>query len=656
MPDSTLIAPSFALSGAEEAVLAHLSEARPALAPAFLAHLTEGRRSIAHRLLQALVRERLIAPERVRLVGPLRLEIALAGPARLEAALERRLSLGRFDLAGAIRHRTPHGTVVVEGPEQLLDLCRPILGMACDDGRYARFRDELENSAANHALALVGAAERGAALLVEARALGVDDALSFAGVRQAQDPTFSPLAFFEQWVVDGHPLHPGAKIKMGLTPAEVVAHSPEWGATPRVRLVAIEKASCRVTTARGAMPAELLASEWPDQIRAARRELEARGLDPAGYALLPVHPWQFEHALGAHYPEALASGEIVPLAAPGLPTRALMAFRSLAPVQRQGEGKHHLKTSVDVQLTGAVRIITPQSVHNGPALSALLGRIQAREGGFGGRLVVLEEAAGICYQSPDPGLSEEARLAKSKHLAALFRENPENHAGPGELALAGACLIARSPLSARPLVVEAVEALARTEGLRDRGEAAVAFVRRHAEVALPGLLTLMTRYGVSLEGHLQNAVVILRGGMPVRMVVRDFGGVRVLLERLERTGLTVAFHPGSATLARDAEELRNKLIYSVLQNQMGELIATLHRALGLREAALWAPVAHVCRGVYAVLGQDPAIAAQAAADEAALFAPTVALKAMATMRLTGEVTRYSFAPVPNPLVGHEVTP
>ncbi|HEY9898947.1 MAG TPA: IucA/IucC family protein [Pantanalinema sp.] len=653
MHDAPTIDPSFALSGEERAILTHLSAHRPALVQAFLAHVPDGRRGIARRLLQALVREQLVEPERVRFEATARLVVTLDGRQRIEARLARRLSLGRFDLEGPIVHHSPGRSAVIDAPEHLLALFRPILRQACDAPSFARFSRELENSAANYALALAGASERRASLAAEALALGTRDALSFASARQAHDATFSPLAFFEQWVVDGHPLHPGAKIKLGLTPAEVIAHSPEWGAEPLVRLVAVEKASCRVTTARGRTPSELLAAEWPEHVQAAERELAERGLAPAAYELIPVHPWQHDRKLPSMYAEALASGAIVTLDVPALPTRALMSFRSLAPIQHRGEGKHHLKTCVDVQLTGAVRIITPQSIHNGPALSALLGEIQACEGGFDGRFVVLEEEAGICYVDRNPALTEQARHASSKSLAALFRENPEDHVGPGEIALAGSSLIARSPISARPVVVEAIEAFARAEGHLDPEAAAIAFVRRYAEIALPGFLTLMSRYGVSMEGHLQNSVVVLKDGAPVRLVVRDLGGVRVLLERLERRGLTVAFHPESATVTRDVEALRNKLSYPVFQNHLGEVIAAIHRALGPREEALWTQVAEVGRSVYSSLKQDPAIAEQAASDEAALFAPTVALKAMATMRLLGDVTRYTFAPVENPLHAHE---
>ncbi|MBO9540143.1 hypothetical protein J7643_06070 [bacterium] len=647
MLDALTIAPHFALSGEEQAILDHLCAHRPALAPAFLAQVPVGRQGILQRLLQALVREQLVSPARVHFEADARLVIALDDAQWIEAPLARRLSLGRFDLEGAITHLSPSGRKTVDTPEALLTLVRPILREPSDEHRFIRFSQELANSAANYALALVGAAERRRALEAEASALGIHDSLRFADARQALDTTFNPLAFFEQWVVDGHPLHPGAKIKMGLTPDEVITYSPEWGAEPLVRLVAVRQDRSCVTTARGKTPADLLAAEWPEHVRAAEATLAEQGLDPKAYALIPVHPWQHERTLSALYAEAIASKAVVTLDIPAIPTRALMSFRSLSPIQRRGEGKHHLKTCVNVQTTGAVRIITPQSIHNGPALSALLGAILERESGFGGDFVVLEETAGICYH--DPALSDEARHTTSKNLAALFRENPENHVGPGEIAMAGSSLLAHSPLSARPVVVEAVEAVARAQGLTGLEVAAIAFVQRYAEIALPGFLTLLSRYGVSLEGHLQNSVMVLKDGAPVRLVMRDFGGVRVLLERLERLGLSVAFHPGSATVTADVEDLRNKLTYPVFQNHLGEVIATLHRALGVSEEALWQPVAAVCRAVFATLKEDPAIAAQAADDEAALFAPTVDLKAMATMRLLGDVTRYTFAPVPNPL-------
>jgi len=178
-------------------------------------------------------------------------------------------------------------------------------------------------------------------------------------------------------------------------------------------------------------------------------------------------------------------------------------------------------------------------------------------------------------------------------------------------------------------------------------------VRRYCEVCLPGFLTLMSRYGVSLEGHLQNSIPVFRGGETVRVLVRDFGGVRILHERLARQGIRADLHPGSAVVIEDVEELRNKIYYPVFQNHLGELVACLVRRLDLEEQCLWQPIAEVCRGVFRELKGAPAIHEQAACDEAALFRPTLGLKAMTTMRLLGDVTHYTFSEVPNPLVEAE---
>jgi siderophore synthetase component len=212
-------------------------------------------------------------------------------------------------------------------------------------------------------------------------------------------------------------------------------------------------------------------------------------------------------------------------------------------------------------------------------------------------------------------------------------------------------LLAESPVSGGPVLLEVLELFAAGRGIADSEPAAVAFLRRYCEVCLPGFLTVMSRHGVSLEGHLQNSIPVFRGGEPVRVLVRDFGGVRILGERLARQRIRAELHPGSAIAIEDVEDLRNKVYYPVFQNHLGELIACLVRRLDLEEGRLWQPVAEVCRRVFRELKVDPAIREQAARDEAALFRPTLDLKAMTTMRLLGHVTDYAFSEVPNPLAG-----
>jgi siderophore synthetase component len=627
----------------ETALLAHLDATDAALAQAVRRHLPTARAGIMERLVLAVIREELVPPARLTVRDD---TVMIALPEeRLVIPVLRRHAFERLDLGGPVMLQGPRGSREIAHPRALLALLRPD-GLDDDArSRWERFEQELSNSVANYALALAGAARREARL--HSHVESVSDSLEWVTLQAATDPQFSPLAFFEQWVVDGHPLHPGAKIKMGMTPDAVMRYSPEWEAAPQLALVAVMRSACRVHALDGVRPTELVMREYPELAAAIATALAARNLTPDQVELIPVHPWQREQTLPVMHAAAIAAGDVLPLDGIGIPARALMSFRSFAPLQPWGAGRHHLKTAVNVQTTGAVRTVSPQSAWNGPEFSRLLRRIAAREQGFDGRFRVLEERIGVSFVS---SCEQEAVAALlERNLSALFRENPEDHVGPGEVAMPGSALLARSPVTGKPIVLELVARFARRHGIPHLGAAAVRFMGRYAATCLPPFLTLMTRYGLSLEGHLQNSVAVFRDGEPVRMLVRDFGGVRILGDRLKAQGLEGRFHSGSATVIDDVADLRNKLFYPVFQNHLGEVIATLVRDGGADAHALWEAIAEVCRATYQVLKRDPAIASQAIADEAALFAPRIDLKAMVTMRLKGDVTRYTFAQVPNPL-------
>jgi siderophore synthetase component len=479
--------------------------------------------------------------------------------------------------------------------------------------------------------------------------LGVRDSLGYVRATKAIDPAFSPLAFFEQWVVEGHPLHPCARMKMGMDAEDVIRNAPEWGAAPGVALVAVAKSACRAFVRGPEGAADVLAREHPTAARMVAEALRRQGKALADYELIPVHPWQLEHTLPTLHAGPIHRGEVVPIPGCVIPARALMSVRSMAPVQRVGEGTHHIKTAIDVHMTSAVRTVSPNAAENGPKLSRMLSEILAREGDRCRDLVTLSEDVGIHFEPREPGLDAETAAAQRKHLAAMLRDDPEANVALDEVAMPAAALTSRSPQTSGLIVEELIDDYAALSGLVDRRRVAVAFLRRYAEVSVPGFLTLMTRYGVALEGHMQNSVAVFRHGEPTRMLVRDLGAVRILPGRLEWQGIELTIVPGSAILADDLDDLRNKVYYSFFQNHLAELIAAIVRSFDVEERALWDEIARAARRVFRELMAVDGLAEQAADDERALFRPTLALKALTTMRLKGEVTDYTFADVPNPL-------
>ncbi len=387
------------------------------------------------------------------------------------------------------------------------------------------------------------------------------------------------------------------------------------------------------------MTAEL--RHWhPDAADAAAAHLRGTGRDPADYELLPVHPWQLHRALQDRYTDALTCGRIIAIPHAGIIAHPLLSLRTLAPAADRRAA--HLKTAVDVRLTTATRVVSPPTVHNGPIMSALLAQVCQRERTFGGRLIGLTELAGGSYR-PHPG--EPAEAAAS--LAAVIRESPERYARDGEVALPVAALAARSPLTGRPVLAEALDELASTYRCPS-SDTAMHFLARYCDCALPTLFALLSRWGIALEPHGQNAVLVLRDGLPTRMLYRDFGSVRVSPARLTRSGMPPPSLIGSLR-TDDEDELRAALFFPLLDTNLGQLVGTLARVGQTEHDRLWRLVARCCRSAYATLTADPAIAAQAGRDEVALFGPTLPAKSMLRVHLSGDPHTPQWVAVPNPL-------
>jgi hypothetical protein len=419
------------------------------------------------------------------------LEIRLSGRTLL-VPVRRTLSFGRFDLCGSVTLRDGSRSEIVEHPARLLDLLSDLPGYEgvvrnlAGEVQLARFRLEVRNSAANYALALAGAGLRRRELAARARGSGVRTSPEWARGRTAGDGMFSPLAFYEQLVVDGHPLHPGAKLKLGLGVGDVIRHSPELGAHPEVALVAVAKGCYRDVSLDDRGLPGVLYEEYPGLRQQVANALREKGLNLDNYGLIPVHPWQFEHTLPRLYARAIERGEVVPLWGFRISTRALVSFRTLAPIHRRGECKHHLKTAVNLQLTGAVRTVSPNSAENAAPISRMLREIGDREGRFGSRFVVLEERAAAYYDPANGAYSPQERTELAKNLAVILREDPEAHIRPGEVPVTACALLAESPVSGGPVLMEVLKLFAAGRGIAAPELAAVAFMRRYCEVCLPG--------------------------------------------------------------------------------------------------------------------------------------------------------------------------
>jgi siderophore synthetase component len=306
--------------------------------------------------------------------------------------------------------------------------------------------------------------------------------------------------------------------------------------------------------------------------------------------LLYAHPWQAARLLDEH-PWLADDG-------PTGPVRPLMSLRTVAPLN----GGDHVKTAVDVQMTSAVRTVSPAAVHNGPRLSALLRTLTA-----GLPLSLLEEtAAGAVIVDGVP----------QRRLAHLRRAAPR--VGPGEVVV---------PLAVTPVLGAAV---------RDAGGDPYRWLEDLAAVLWPPLLTVLDR-GVALEAHGQNTLVVLRAGRPVRILYRDLGGVRVSPARLRAAGVPVPELRGDLP-SDDPHVLRTKVAAASLGTVAAELVTLLARQHHADEGRLWGIVAAAVRGT-------------GTADARAILGGPLPVKATTAMRLAADPLDDIWAHLDNPLAG-----
>jgi staphyloferrin A synthase len=409
---------------------------------------------------------------------------------------------------------------------------------------------------------LVRALWPGAGLAAE-----IDNSVANLALARANDPDRTGLrdvagdpgglGRLEQRVIDGHPLHPCCRTRGGMSVADVLAYAPEHRPVIRLRRLRVPD------------------DRW-------------HGDAPP---LLYAHPWQAQRLRDA-YPWLVDAGETGPV-------RPLMSLRTVAPI----DGGDHVKTAVDVQMTSAVRTVSPAAVHNGPRLSALLRKLTADLP----LSVLAETAAGAVIVDGQP----------SRHLAHVRREAPGVGAGEAVLPLAA--------LGVPGLLREAV------------GDRPYGWFGALAAILWGPLLTVLDR-GVALEAHGQNTLVVLRAGRPVRIVYRDLGGVRVSSRRLRAAGVEPPDLHGDLPTDNPVE-LRTKLAAASVATVAAELITLLSRQYGADPERLWGLVA-------------ASIRAAGTADGEALLREPLPIKATTAMRLGRDPLADRWTSIDNPAAAH----
>jgi siderophore synthetase component len=535
--------------------------------------------------------------------------------------------LGHMDIDGQVLLVDDKGHMELSHPVQFLTA----LFETCETSNELQtLLDELDNSITNDAIALT-AKEYRKMSETQPSETGVFETLL---KMKNEDPFFSPLVYLEQWATEGHTIHPCSKTRIGLSPEESKKYSPEWGTEVRLVLLAVHKSESSSSSMGDQSLTDLLLSEYP-YISEEMEELDS-------YVVIPVHPWQYEHTIKKHYREELDKRLIIPLDSV-IPVKPLLSFRSMAP--SNGRKFHHIKTAVNIQMTSAKRLVSPASVHNGPVISRLLKELEKTDPLLKGKVVFLPEVAGSYFSSrrTDPFIDLE------KNLSCLIRENPEADLAYNELAIPAASLINTLPFSTGTLMKDLITEYAKENKLTTE-ESAAEYLELYAKALLPCLVHLVVQYGISLEAHLQNAMVVFKDGKPVKLMLRDNGGIRIHKGRSSHLKETAEIDNTTNLLTDRLEDLYQMFSHAVLHNHLGEIIVKLTKELTIKESDLWAKVKEVLIEIIMDIRSQTSYKQEASQFELYVLGPHTYLKALLKMRLNNSVIDNMYVAAPNPLV------
>ncbi|MBY8953055.1 siderophore synthetase [Pseudomonas carnis] len=526
------------------------------------------------RLIQALFRESLLDPSTLLYDEHGHCSLTLACQARLRFEHLHPGRMASWDLRGeVILLREDQPEQKIQFPSQLLTLLNASLESPADREVLNRLNVEIDDSFINDTLCLAFHEQWTLKLHASMDPVHQDNLLSHL---KNSPSVINPTSVLEQWGTLGHPWHPNYKTKLGLNTAQVIDYSPEFEARFPVLLCALHRQFAHVETLAGTADYwQWWSNHFPHAAQQLTTTLQAQGLEADDYLPLPAHPWQARQELPQLFANEIGDKLLVLTDIVAFTAHPTMSFRTVLPEGRRDAPM--VKLPVSLRLTSVQRTVSPRSARMGPRISHLLLSILEREPAIQKCLNIVPERIGVHFQ-PQPANDEHSR-----HLAVLYRDNPQSQLQPDEMAVPVGSLFAIDH-HGQPLLRQWV----RLSQGKDDAAAMLAFFHDYAAISVPALLGMYLRYGIAFEAHQQNSFMVMAAdGQLSRLLLRDFGDIRIDRKTLHAHGLDIELHDPKMTLYDDAGFVRDKLLHTVFMCHLGELILLVARHFDIPQALLW---------------------------------------------------------------------
>jgi siderophore synthetase component len=320
-----------------------------------------------------------------------------------------------------------------------------------------------------------------------------------------------PYDKVEAGVIDGHPYHPCYKSRIGFDIEDNFRYGPEFEQSIKPIWLAAHVSVCDFH-----VPQKKTRSQWWKSILGNHRyneyinALSEKNVSIEEYGFIPVHPWQFKRIVSLEFSREFENLNLIYMGVTDSSYYAQQSIRTLANLNNPKSD--YFKLSLSIQNTSTSRILAPHTVANAPIISNWLQGIHENDTYLKDDLktILLGEMSGAAYHFKEskPGIGYGA-------LSCIWRESLHAYLHQDEQAIpfSGLTKIDRD---GKPLIENWVN----KHGIQD-------FLHGVLSCSISPLIHYLYKYGIALESHAQNMILVHRDGLATRVALKDFhDGVR----------------------------------------------------------------------------------------------------------------------------------
>lgn len=407
----------------------------------------------------------------------------------------------------------------------------------------------------------------------------------------------------EAAMTEGHPCFVANAGRKGFGAADIHRYAPEHA--PRINLIwlAVATQDCTFSAMGDLDYATLLREELGEQTLARFDQvLYDLNLSPQRFHYLPVHPWQWEHAVARLCAPDVADRRIVEVGVGEDLYQPQQSIRTLFNVSEPT--KSYVKLSLSIVNMGFTRGMSADYMSTTPLINDWVrGQIGNDPYLASIGFEVLYEYAAIGYRNPLLNRMTQAGSEYRKLVSALWRESPVTRLRAGETLATMAALL-HIDHQGSALIGALID---------ESGLPAAQWIRQYLDAYLHPIIYLLYRHELKFSPHGENIILILDDARPVRVILKDIG------EEVSILGAATDL-PQSCARARteESDDRRNLGILSdIVDDFLRPLAAVLHGYRILDEEALWGAAAASIDAFHAA---HPDLADRLAAWD--LYAPT----------------------------------